>query len=228
MRHAGFVLDAVISEAFAAATRVLVVRGSTFDPGHRASQEVLADVDDPSLLTELQSALIASPTDAALMTPGDPTIVILHDRTVLLMISCVQPDFIRLSAFSEGDARLSDPAMLQRWLARSMNHVQMSRDLDATEAGEMVAELLAAQRPPVDDEWIVTTVREYEWGWAFSWCNRRAAEGSTDVRDLYAGGGPYLIDRVTARVAMAGSAYPVDHYIELWRSGDWPDFNRPV
>ena len=111
-------LDALIREAFAAASRVLVVRGSTFDPTHRASQQILADVRDPSMIADLETALMASPTDAALMTPGDPTIVILEDRKALLAIQCVRPDFIRLTALTEGDARLHDPSALARWLAQ--------------------------------------------------------------------------------------------------------------
>lgn len=74
---------------------------------------------DPVLLTRLETALLmASPSDAALMTPGDPTIVILDDRKVLLTIQCLQPDFIRLTALPDGDARLHDPEVLRRWRAQ--------------------------------------------------------------------------------------------------------------
>ena len=99
----------------------------------------------------------------------------------------------------------------------------MSWDLDEDEARVIVSEKLALMTPPQDDEWIITAVRECDWGWVISWNNRRRAEGSTATRDLYAGGGPFMVDRSTARVAMAGSAHPVDHYIDMWRSGQWPD-----
>ena len=106
----------LISDAFASASRVLIVRGSTYDPKHRASQQIVADVREPTMLIDLAAALTASPTDFALMTPGDPTLVILDDRNVLLTIQCVQPGFIRLAAITEGDCRLDDPSALGRWL----------------------------------------------------------------------------------------------------------------
>jgi len=81
--------------------------------------------------------------------------------------------------------------------------------------------------PPRDDEWVITGVDEREWGWVISWVNRRAAEGSRDSRDLYARAGPLMIDRKTGRVAMAGSAHPADHYVDLWQRGEWPDRPRP-
>jgi Immunity protein 35 len=103
----------------------------------------------------------------------------------------------------------------------------MTWDLDEAEARELALQYIDAMAPPRDDEWVITRVEEREWGWVVSWLNRRAVEGSTDTRDLYAGGGPFLIDRKTGSVAMAGSAHPVDHYVELWRRGDWPDEPRP-
>jgi hypothetical protein len=103
----------------------------------------------------------------------------------------------------------------------------MSWDLDEAEAIELAGEYLAAMPPPADDEWVVTRVQEREWGWVVSWLNRRAYEGSRETRDLYAGGGPLLIDRQTGRVAMCGSAHPANHYVDLWRRGDYPDTPRP-
>jgi hypothetical protein len=101
-------------------------------------------------------------------------------------------------------------------------------DLTETEAVAIVREFLAAWEPPRDDEWVVTDVRPFDWGWAVFWANRRYAEGSRDQADVYAGSGPYLVDRRSAAVALAGSAHPVEHYIELWRSGQWPEVSgRP-
>src|SRR5204863_10089511 len=87
----------------------------------------------------------------------------------------------------------------------------------------LVAEYLAAFTPPANDEWIVTAIDERDWGWVFSWVNRRRAEDSGDPHDVYVGSGPFLVDRSTGRVALCGSAYEVDHYVQLWRSGQWPD-----
>lgn len=111
-------------------------------------------------------------------------------------------------------------------------HRDVSWDLGEDEARELVLEYLAAQAPPGDadrpDEWIITKVVEHEWGWVFSWNNRRAFEGSREARDLYAGGGPYLVDRRTGAVAMAGSGQSVEHYIDLWRRGQLPNKPRPT
>lgn len=82
--------------------------------------------------------------------------------------------------------------------------------------------------PPDGDEWIVTRIEEREWGWIVSWLNRRAAEGSASMSDTYAGGGPFLIDRQTGRVAICGSAQPVDFYVSAWREGRYPDTPRPA
>jgi len=112
--------------------------------------------------------------------------------------------------------------------ARMGHDDAMSWDLDEQEARELVQQYLAAKEPPRDDEWVITTVAEFEWGWAISWVNRRHWEGSRSSDDTYAGGGPYLVDRKTARVAMAGSAHPVKHYIRLWRRGELADLPRPT
>lgn len=61
-----------------------------------------------------------------------------------------------------------------------------------------------------------------------SWLNKRVAEGSRDIGDMCGGGGPFLIDRKTGRVAVCGSAHPPDYYIDLWRRGDYPDQPRPA
>jgi hypothetical protein len=86
----------------------------------------------------------------------------------------------------------------------------VSWDLDETEAVELAHEYMVAMPPPSDDEWVITRVQEREWGWVVSWLNKRAAGGSRDTRDLYAGGGPFLIDRQTGRVAICGSAHDAE------------------
>jgi Immunity protein 35 len=104
----------------------------------------------------------------------------------------------------------------------------MSWDLDAVEARELAEEYLAAMPPPGDDTWVITAVEERDWGWIVSWKNKRAVQGSTDTRDFYAGGGPFLIDRKTGRTAMCGSAHPVDYYVGAWQRGELKDLPRPA
>jgi hypothetical protein len=103
----------------------------------------------------------------------------------------------------------------------------MSWDLDEQEARKLAEEYLAAMPPPGDDVWVITGVAEHGWGWVISWVNKRATEGSGDPEDLYAGGGPFLVNRADGRVAMCGSAYPPEHYIEAWHRGEIPALPLP-
>jgi hypothetical protein len=99
----------------------------------------------------------------------------------------------------------------------------MSPQLTEVDAIRIVQQFLDAWEPPRDDVWVITEVCPFEWGWKISWANRRYAEGSREEEDVYAGSGPYLVDRTTGAVALAGSAHPPEHYIALWRSGKWPE-----
>ncbi len=102
----------------------------------------------------------------------------------------------------------------------------MTWDLDVDEARTLAEAFLSRMEPPVGDVWVITTVKERDWGWIISWSNNRAAMGSTETKDLYAGGGPFLVDRKTGRVAMCGSAFPADYYVDAWHRGELPDQAR--
>lgn len=104
----------------------------------------------------------------------------------------------------------------------------MSWDLDEAEARELAEEHLRSfVQPSNGDEWVVVKVEGREWGWIMAWAARRAVEGSRAPEDTYAGGGPLLIDKATARVAMCGSAQDPDYYLDLWRRGELRDLPRP-
>jgi Immunity protein 35 len=104
----------------------------------------------------------------------------------------------------------------------------MSWDLDVAEARDLAAEQLTAMSPSGDDNWVITAVEERDWGWIISWTNERAVQGSMATRDMYAGGGHFLIDRKTGRVAMCGSAHPIGYYIDAWHRGELTDLPRPA
>lgn len=102
------------------------------------------------------------------------------------------------------------------------------RELDEAAARDLAGEYLAAMEPPGSDVRLITHVETTAWGWVICWANRRAAEVSLDPSDLYAGAGPFLVDRRAGRVALCGSAYPAGHHIGLWRAGQLPDEPPPA
>lgn len=106
----------MLEETWACITSVEVVRGSTFDSKHRAANEVLVTVRDRVALDRLRAALRAESSDAAIMTPGDPTIALLSERDVVASIQLVG-GYIRCPELWEGDARLDDPTAPSDWIA---------------------------------------------------------------------------------------------------------------
>ena len=104
----------------------------------------------------------------------------------------------------------------------------MSWDLDEDEARDLVEGYLAAMPAPRDNAWVIERVEEMPWGWVVYWVTRTYRDGGRTTSDLVAGNGPFLVDRETGRVARAGTAHAVEHYVELWRSGQWPEEPRPV
>jgi len=100
-------------------------------------------------------------------------------------------------------------------------------DLDEQQARALVQFFLDTTHNPAGDTWVITDVAEADWGWVISWTNRRAAEGSRDIRDLV-GGGPYLVDRRSGRIAMCGSVRSVQKYVDLWRRGQLKDVPPPA
>jgi hypothetical protein len=103
----------------------------------------------------------------------------------------------------------------------------VAEELDKRRARALVQRYLDITDIRGGDAWVITDVEEADWGWVIHWTSRRAAEGSSSPADLYAGGGPYLVDRRSGRVAMCGSAHPVQHYVDAWRRGQWPDEPLP-
>ena len=99
-------------------TKVLVVRGASYDPRNRKNNEVLATVTDMEAIADLFEALRAMLSDTALMTPGDPTIVLLEDRRVLAAITCKSFRYVCCPGQWDLDAHVTDPRRLRAWLTR--------------------------------------------------------------------------------------------------------------
>ena len=104
------------------ASRVLVVAGSEYNGSDRSANVVLADVSDERMIASLGVALAAQPTDAALMTPGDPTIVILNGSEVLHIVHVVGATFVRCATIWSGDAQLVQPDALGDWMRLAVDH----------------------------------------------------------------------------------------------------------
>ena len=103
----------------------------------------------------------------------------------------------------------------------------MAGDLDEEQARALVQQWLDITPIRDDDAWVITGVRETDWGWLIGWTNRRAAEASGGPRCWYPGVGPYLVDRRSARVVRCGSGHSVEHQVDLWRRGQLPDYPSP-
>jgi hypothetical protein len=100
----------------------------------------------------------------------------------------------------------------------------MAGDLNEQQARVLVQQWLDIT--PIDDGdvWVITGVEETDWGWTVSWGNQR---GILNWQDSYVGSGPFLVDRRSGRVAVAGSAPPLERWVDLWRSGELPDYPSP-
>lgn len=108
-------LGEVLEEAVADATRVVVVRGETYDERRRKANDLLADVREVARIRELISALDAERTEVALMMRGDRTIAFLDDRRLLAAVECLE-GIVRCPELWAHDAELKDPAKLRAWL----------------------------------------------------------------------------------------------------------------
>jgi hypothetical protein len=91
------------------------VRGPIFDAKNRTANDVIVTVRAHNAIDRLLVALSAEPSDASIMSPGDPTIALLSERRMLASIHVVG-GYIRCPELWEGDARLTDPARLAQWL----------------------------------------------------------------------------------------------------------------
>jgi len=67
----------------------------------------------------------------------------------------------------------------------------------------------------------ITQVEHHDFGWLFYY-NSAVFVETGEIGHLLVGNGPYLVERERGRVFETGTAYPVDHYLELHRRGELP------
>jgi hypothetical protein len=93
--------------------------------------------------------------------------------------------------------------------------------IDHATARSLVANRLAALPPgSPDDEWVILERHTIErhWGWVFFYDSRRHQE-TGDIRFAVAGNAPYFVRRTDGALFVAGTAFPVERYIEDFEAG---------
>lgn len=97
--------------------RVVVVAGHEFDPDHRKRNEVLADVREPDLDSLVAALTLGDGERMAWMRLGDPSLAFLRGRSLVAVVQCLLPGYVRCDEIWQGDAPLQDSRALERWLA---------------------------------------------------------------------------------------------------------------
>jgi hypothetical protein len=65
---------------------------------------------------------------------------------------------------------------------------------------------------------VVTRVDEHDFGWLYFYdSSLHAASGEAD--DAVVGNAPLIVDRVDGKLYITGTARPVEHYLQEYRSG---------
>ncbi|GAA4621808.1 hypothetical protein [Cellulomonas oligotrophica] len=102
-------------------TRLLVVRGPSYDPGvkrrRRDPDDLLARIDDPGALTELRACLVPADEQdgASWTTTADPTLVLHAGDDIVGTVSVVTPAYVR-GPWWDTDVILRHPDRFERWL----------------------------------------------------------------------------------------------------------------
>ena len=68
-----------------------------------------------------------------------------------------------------------------------------------------------------DDAAVIVDVLPRPYGWVFFWESRRFLETS-QTPDRLAGNAPILIDRVDGELRVTGTAYPIEHYLQMYEA----------
>lgn len=109
------------SEALAAvansADRIVVVAGSSYDARNRKANDVIGRAVGPTAVEDLLDALRTGPGERMdWMTMGNPALAFLDGKTLLAVVQCLPPDYIRCPELWGGDAPLRNPQALARWM----------------------------------------------------------------------------------------------------------------
>lgn len=64
---------------------------------------------------------------------------------------------------------------------------------------------------------VISSEREYEFGWIFFWCAKEFLEGNDNC--ALGGNAPLIVDRINGQLYITGTAHRLEYYIELYRKG---------
>lgn len=92
-------------------------------------------------------------------------------------------------------------------------------DIDLAEALDTVDKYLRSSGLSELMEIDPAFTEEFDFGWSISVVGSEYRR-TGNFSDRVVGCGPFLVDKKTRKIFLCGSAYPVEHYIQLYRSGD--------
>ena len=97
-------------------------------------------------------------------------------------------------------------------------------EIDYEKARKMALDFVNSSYTEADDELLIVDEHtiEKEYGWYFFY-NTRSFLDSGDHRYRLAGNGPVLVTKRFGKIVQFGTAHPVEHYIQLYESGSWPE-----
>jgi hypothetical protein len=58
---------------------------------------------------------------------------------------------------------------------------------------------------------------EREWGWVFFYQSKSYIE-TEDFRQMLGGNAPFIVNRETSKIIIAGTAHPIEYYIQEYES----------
>lgn len=66
---------------------------------------------------------------------------------------------------------------------------------------------------------VIARVDEYDFGWVYFYDSARHLE-SGSPSDALVGNAPLIVDKVDGKLYITGTAHPVEHYLQEYRSGN--------
>jgi hypothetical protein len=104
---------------------------------------------------------------------------------------------------------------------RKVRNLLDAEEKDMAEFGSGLRSAAEQTRHEETCRLVIAHVAEYDFGWLFYYDSAAFVE-TGEISHALVGNAPYLVERDTGRILVTGTAYPMDHYLRLYRSGDLP------